>query len=69
MHIGKFYQISCNTVLCFYSSVNPLCLYVCIYTNIIIIQARVQTFEKGGTNLMVFTKVGGGCESYENSDF
>ena len=48
MHIGKFYHISCNTVLCrLFSSVNPLYLYVCIYTNIIIIQARTQTFEKG----------------------
>ena len=58
MHIGKFYQISCNTVLCrLFSSVNPLCLYVCIYTIIIIIiQARTQTFEKGDANLMFFTK-------------
>ena len=49
MHIGKFYHISSNTVLCrLFSSVNPLCLYVCIYTNIIISQARTQTSEKGG---------------------
>ena len=61
MHIGKFYQVSCNTVLYRpFSSVNPLCLYVCIYTNIIIIQARAQTFEKRGANLMFFTKWGGG---------
>ena len=64
MHIGKFYHKSCNTVLSrLFSSVNPLnplCLYVCIYTNIIIIQARTQTFEKGGANLRVFTK---GCAS------
>ena len=48
MHIGKFYQICCNTVLCRrFSSVNPLCLFVCIYMNIIIIQASTQTLEKG----------------------
>ena len=36
MHIGKFYHISCNTVLCIlFNSVNPL--YVYISTNIIII--------------------------------
>ena len=34
MRIGKFYHISCNTVLCrLFNSVNPLCLYVCMYTN------------------------------------
>ena len=38
MHIGKSYHISCNTVLCIlFNSMNLLCLYVCIYTNIIII--------------------------------
>ena len=35
MHIGKFYHISCNTVLCrLFNSVNPLCLYVCILQKI-----------------------------------
>ena len=30
MHIGKFYHVSCNTVLCrLFNSANPLCLYVC----------------------------------------
>ena len=34
LYIGKFYHISCNTVLFrLFNSVNPLCLYVCIYTN------------------------------------
>ena len=34
MRIGKFYHICCNTLLCrLFNSVNPLCLYVCIYTN------------------------------------
>ena len=29
-----FYHISCNTVLFrLFNSVNPVCLYVCIYTN------------------------------------
>ena len=38
MHIGKFYHISCNAVLCrLFNSVNPLCLYVCIHTIFIII--------------------------------
>ena len=38
MHIGKFYHISCNTLLCrLFNSVNALCLYVCLYTIIIII--------------------------------
>ena len=45
---------------------NQLCLYVCINTNIITIQACTQTFEKWGANLMVFTN---GGESEENSDF
>ena len=32
MHIGKFYHISCNTVLCrLFNSVNPLCLFVSMY--------------------------------------
>ena len=32
MHIGKFYHMSCNTVLCrHFNSVNPLCLFVCMY--------------------------------------
>ena len=31
LYIGKFYHISCNTVLFrLFNSVNPLCLYVCI---------------------------------------
>ena len=31
MHIGKFYHISCNTMLCrLFNSVNPLCLYICM---------------------------------------
>ena len=34
LYIGKFYHISCNTVLFrLFKSVNALCLYVCIYTN------------------------------------
>ena len=35
MNIGKFYHnYKLNTVLCgLFNSVNPLCLYVCIYTN------------------------------------
>ena len=34
LYIGKFYHISCNTVLFrVFNSVNPLCLYVYIYTN------------------------------------
>ena len=34
LYIGKFYHISCNTALRrLFNSVNPLCLYVCIYTN------------------------------------
>ena len=38
MHIDKFYHISCNTVLCrLFNSVKPLCLYVCMSRNIIII--------------------------------
>ena len=32
MHIGKFYHISCNNVRCrLFNSVNPLCLFVCMY--------------------------------------
>ena len=32
MRIGKFYHISCNTVLCrLFNTVNPLCMYVCMY--------------------------------------
>ena len=34
MRIGKFYHISRNAVLFrLFNNVNPLCLYVCIYTN------------------------------------
>ena len=29
MHIGKFYHLNCNTVLCrLFNCVNPLCLFV-----------------------------------------
>ena len=40
MHIGKFYHLNCNTVLCrLFNSVNPLCLFVShnVYTRINII--------------------------------
>ena len=36
MHIGKFYHIRCNTVLCrLFNSVNPLCLFVCMYMRVV----------------------------------